>query len=110
MVERNSSTALAICPLGRRREKLHTREGHLSTLRGLYASSERDLPLGSRDASEASIHADSSCLSLIVKMAKSTAPTDEGKPWFRLVVTVAVLAGLAYVIRLVVKAINEGVE
>ncbi|POY72504.1 hypothetical protein BMF94_4330 [Rhodotorula taiwanensis] len=43
-------------------------------------------------------------------MAKSTAPTDEGKPWFRLVVTVAVLAGLAYMIRLVVKAINEGVD
>lgn len=42
-------------------------------------------------------------------MAKH-ASADEGKPWIRLVVTLAILGGLAYVARLLVKAINDGVE
>merc|ERR1712080_143960 len=35
---------------------------------------------------------------------------DEGKPWIRLVLTLAILGGLAYVARLLMKAINEGVD
>ena len=35
---------------------------------------------------------------------------DEGKPWIRLVLTLAILGGLAYVARLLIKALNEGVE
>ena len=42
-------------------------------------------------------------------MAKH-AGADEGKPWIRLVLTLAILGGLAYVARLLMKAINEGVE
>lgn len=42
-------------------------------------------------------------------MAKH-AGAEEGKPWIRLVLTLAVLGGLAYVARLLIKAIDEGVE
>ncbi|KWU44133.1 hypothetical protein RHOSPDRAFT_34357 [Rhodotorula sp. JG-1b] len=42
-------------------------------------------------------------------MAKH-AGADEGKPWIRLVLTLAILGGLAYVARLLMKAINEGVD